>query len=145
MWGAEEMDFSGTAYAAAHKDEVAKIVLAGESDSGDGPVWRARLPKGSAGHPAMKAFAAALPPLKVILAPEPAVGGGSDIAGLAALGTPTVNLTPDTSRYFDLHHSADDTLDKIDPAKLAQSTAVWAAFLYAVADSDIDFRALSSK
>lgn len=145
MWGAEEMDFSGTAYAAAHKDEVGKIVLAGESDSGDGPVWRARLPKGSAGHPAMKAFAAALPPLKVILAPEPAAGGGSDIAGLAALGTPTVNLTPDTSRYFDLHHSADDTLDKIDPAKLAQSTAVWAAFLYAVADSDIDFRALSSK
>ncbi|MEO8114319.1 MAG: peptidase M28 family protein, partial [Phenylobacterium sp.] len=46
------------------------------------------------------------------------------------------------SRYFDLHHSADDTLDKIKPEELAHNVAVWASFLYTVADSDIDFRAL---
>ena len=45
----------------------------------------------------------------------------------------------DATRYFDLHHSADDTLDKVDPKELAQNVAVWTAFVYTVADSDIDF------
>jgi hypothetical protein len=40
--------------------------------------------------------------------------------------------------------AADDTLDKIDPKDLAQNVAVWAAFLYTVADSDIDFRKAGS-
>ena len=57
-----------------------------------------------------------------------------------AAGAPFVDFNQDASRYFDLHHSADDTLDKIEPAELAQNVAVWAAFLYTVADSDIDFR-----
>jgi hypothetical protein len=139
LWGAEEMDSSGDAYAAAHKAEVGKIVLAAESDAGAGPVWQARLPKGALDHPAMKAFASVLGPMKTVLSREPATMGGS------ALGVPTVGLTPDTSRYFDLHHSADDTLDKVDPVALAQSVAVWAAFLHTVADSDIDFRALAAK
>ena len=142
MWGAEELDDSGEAYAAAHAAEAGKIVVVGESDTGAGPVWQARLPKGSPEHPAMKAFVAALAPLKVVVSRDPAGPGGSDIADLVKLGTPSVNLTPDTSRYFDLHHSADDTLDKIDPRALAQSVAVWASFLYTVAASDIDFRAL---
>lgn len=145
LWGAEEMDSSGAAYAAAHNAEAGQIVLAAESDSGDGPVWQAKLPKGSMDHPAMKAFVGALAPLKVVVSREPATIGGSDVAELIGLGVPTVSLTPDTTRYFDLHHSADDTLDKIDPARLAQSVAVWAAFLYTVADSDIDFRALAAK
>jgi len=80
----------------------------------------------------------------VIVSRDPATVGGSDVAELIELGTPSVNLTPDTSRYFDLHHSADDTLDKIDPRDLAQSVAVWASFLYTVAESDIDFRALAA-
>lgn len=144
LWGAEELDDSGEAYAAAHRDEVDRIVLAAESDAGDGPIWQARLPKGSREHPAMRAFAAAVAPLNVIVARDPALAGGADIAGLIALGAPTINLTPDTSSYFDLHHSADDTLDKIEPRDLAQSVAVWASLIHAVAHSDIDFRALAA-
>ena len=53
---------------------------------------------------------------------------------------PVTEFNQDAGRYFDLHHSADDTLDKIDPKELAQNVAVWAAFIYTVADSDIDFR-----
>ena len=81
----------------------------------------------------------------MVLSPDPATSGGSDVAGLVKLGAPVVSLSPDASRYFDLHHSDDDTLDKIDPRDLAQSVAVWASLLYAVADSDIDFRALASR
>ena len=144
LWGSEEQGGSGDAYAEAHKAEVGKIVLAGESDLGGDEVWQTRLPKGSAAHPAMKAFTAALPPLKVIVSPEPAKDGGSDTEGLQALGAPVVDMDQDASRYFDLHHSADDTLDKVDPKKLAQNVAVWAAFLRVVADSDIDFRAAAA-
>ena len=140
MWGSEEQGGSGEAYAEAHKGEVAGIVLAGESDLGGDEIFQTRLPKGSLGHPAMKAFVAALPPLKVIVSPEPAANGGSDTEGLQMLGVPVVDFDQDASRYFDLHHSADDTLDKVDPKKLAQNVAAWAAFLRVVADSDIDFR-----
>jgi hypothetical protein len=38
----------------------------------------------------------------------------------------------------------DDTLNKVRPDELAQNVAAWASFIYLVADSDIDFRALSA-
>ena len=140
MWGAEEQGGSGAAYAEAHKDEIANIVVVGESDLGAGEIFNAKLPAGSLNHPAMKAFAAASAPLKAIVSRDPAEDAGSDVAGLQRLGAPAVELQQDASRYFDLHHSADDTLDKVDPKELAQNVAVWTAFVYAVADSDIDFR-----
>ena len=62
------------------------------------------------------------------------------LALTAALVPWAVAFPQDATRYFDLHHSADDTLDKIDPKELAQNVAVWAAFLYTVADSDVSFR-----
>jgi hypothetical protein len=40
----------------------------------------------------------------------------------------------DGTRYFDLHHTPDDTLDKIDPAQLEQNVAAWAAVLGVVAN-----------
>ena len=46
--------------------------------------------------------------------------------------------------YFDTHHTADDTLDKIDPKQLDQAVAVWTAFTYLAAASDVDFRSLAS-
>jgi Zn-dependent M28 family amino/carboxypeptidase len=144
MWGSEEQGGSGDAYAAAHKAEIGKMVVVGESDLGSGRIWTLSLPKGSAKLPAMKAFLAAIGPLKAIVAPTAPRFGGSDIEGLMAAGAPFVDFNQDASRYFDLHHSADDTLDKIDPADLAQNVAVWAAFLYTVADSDIDFRKAGS-
>jgi Zn-dependent M28 family amino/carboxypeptidase len=143
MFGSEEQGGSSLAYITAHRDEVPKLVVAGESDGGADRIWSLNLPTGSRDHAAMKAFRAAVVPLKVVVNATPPRGGGSDIAGLIGAGTPFVDFNQDMNRYFDLHHSADDTLDKIDPAQLAQNVAVWAAFLHAVADSDIDFRALA--
>ena len=45
----------------------------------------------------------------------------------------------------DVKTATNYTLDKVDPAELAQNVAVWTAFLYTVADSDIDFRALAAQ
>jgi hypothetical protein len=140
MWGAEEQGGSGEAYAKAHAGEVGRIVIAGESDLGAGRIWRAGLPAGSRDRPTMQAFAATVSPLGVMMMREPAGYGGSDIEGIIEAGVPFVHLGQDASRYFDLHHAADDTLDKISPEDLAQNVAVWASFLYLVANSDIDFR-----
>ena len=71
---------------------------------------------------------------------QPSRYGGSDIALLSMAGVPVVQVGQDVSRYFDWHHSADDTLDKIDRSQLNQAVATWAAFLYIAANADIDFR-----
>ena len=42
----------------------------------------------------------------------------------------------------ELHHTANDTLDKFDPAQLSQNVAAWAGLLWLIADSDVDFRAM---
>lgn len=143
MFGSEELGGSENAYAAEHAAIAPNIVVASESDLGAGRVWALRLPKGSRGHPAMKAAAEVLAPLGVLVSNDPATFGGADMEGLKNAGVPVFALRQDASRYFDLHHSADDTLDKVDPADLRQNVAAWAPLVYLIADSDIDFRSLA--
>jgi hypothetical protein len=42
---------------------------------------------------------------------------------------PWADLQQDGSDYFDLHHTANDTLDKVDPEQLRQNVAAWTATL----------------
>jgi carboxypeptidase Q len=58
-----------------------------------------------------------------------------------ALGVPPFRLNQDGTDYFDFHHTADDVLDRIDPESMTQNVAAWAAFLWLLADSDVDLRA----
>jgi hypothetical protein len=59
-------------------------------------------------------------------------------------GVPAFLLLQDGNRYFDLHHSADDTLDKIDRTQLDQNVAAWVSLVYLAAQSDVDFRAMGT-
>ncbi|WP_421738757.1 M20/M25/M40 family metallo-hydrolase [Caulobacter sp.] len=144
MFGSEESGGSAEAYLDAHKAEVPKIVLAGESDSGADRIYALKLPAGGGAHPLAGTAAGVLAPLKIYLDREPSTHGGADIAGLESAGVPSISLEQDASRYFDYHHTMDDTLNKVDPVQLAQNVAAWASFIYLVADSDIDFRALKA-
>ena len=141
LWGSEETGGSGDAYLAAHKGELANIVAAGESDLGADRVYRLKLPQGALGRRALKPLAAVLAPLKVVVSPRPPEHAGSDVEGLQKAGVPVFSLDQDASRYFDVHHSADDTLAVVDRAQLNQNVAAWAALVYLIADSDVDFRA----
>ena len=141
LFGAEEMDYSGAAYAAAHAGEAGQIVLAAECDEGADAVWSIDLPPGAAHQPGLASLAAVMAPLKVYVSDRAAQFGGADVAGLQKAGAPTVDIHQDASRYFDIHHSADDTMDKIDRDQMNQNVAVWAAFLYLAADGDVDFKA----
>jgi carboxypeptidase Q len=59
---------------------------------------------------------------------------GADIDPLTQLGVPSFGLVPEPLHYFDYHHSPADTLDKVDPAELAQSTAAVAAMAWVLAN-----------
>lgn len=140
MFGAEELDYTNAPFTAAHLAEVPNIVAIGEIDEGADNVWRLELPKGTADLPQMKTLAASLAPLKIYVGAEPPTYGGTDIRGLVAAGAPVVEFNQDASRYFDWHHSSEDTLDKIDPVQMNQNVAAWAAFLTVVGDSDVSLR-----
>jgi Zn-dependent M28 family amino/carboxypeptidase len=60
---------------------------------------------------------------------------GSDIATMAAVGVPALGLMQDGRTYFNYHHSAADTLDKIVPAELRENAAAMAVMAYALARS----------
>ena len=76
----------------------------------------------------------ALAPLGIAAGRQEA-GGGADIAPLVKAGVPVIDLQQDGTRYFDLHHTPDDTLDKVDPAQLRQNVAAWAVTLNLVANA----------
>ncbi len=60
---------------------------------------------------------------------------GADTSPLTDAGITGFGFVPDPRHYFDYHHSAADTLDKVDPKALAQDTAAVAALAYILADS----------
>jgi Zn-dependent M28 family amino/carboxypeptidase len=142
MFGAEEIAASNIAFAALHQAESAKMVVGAEADFGADKVLRVNLPPGAAETPFGRDLASVLSPILIRPGP-PALNAGDDFNNLK--GVPFFGLRQDGSRYFDLHHSADDTLDKIDPAQLNHAVAAWAATLYMIAESDVDFRATMPK
>lgn len=140
MWGSEETGGSGEAYLAAHKNDLNSIVIAGESDLGADRVYSLQLPAGSWDKAALKPLPGILAPLKVLASPLPADEGGSDVEAIHGAGVPVLALNQDASRYFDYHHTADDTLAIVDPEQLKQNVAAWAATLELIANSDVTFR-----
>jgi hypothetical protein len=140
MWGAEELDYAGEGYAKAHTADAARIVIAGESDSGAGHVASFGVPAGGADLPAVRTLAKALEPLGVTFSAQPVRQGGDDVGHLVPLGVPQLGMRQENSRYFDIHHSAEDTLDKVDAAEMDKAVAAWAATIWVLAESGVDFR-----
>jgi len=134
LWaGAEEVGvFGGKAYFDAHKDE--NHVLAAESDFGADRIWRVDFKLPDSAKAVGDRVATALAPLGISRGRERA-GGGADVAALVASGVAGIDLQQDGSRYFDLHHTPDDTLDKVDPVQLRQNVAAWTAMLAVVANA----------
>jgi hypothetical protein len=52
---------------------------------------------------------------------------------------PWAQLAQDGTDYFDYHHTANDTLDKIEPAALDQQAAAYAVLAYLAAETSVDF------
>lgn len=121
--GAEETGLWGSkAYSEAHINEPIAVGI--ESDFGADRIWRFE-----------SNFRTTNPELHAKIASKVArfgvanssikASGGADLNIARDQGSAIIDLQQDGTRYFDLHHTPDDTLDKIDPAQLRQNVAVW--------------------
>jgi len=135
LWTNEENGGrGGTAYLQAHRSELAKHIFAVESDSG------VAKPQGfglaaTAPLQGRSNLQEVLKLLSGIGADRVAEnGGGSDIGPIMREGVIGASLDVDGSKYFNIHHTAADTLDKIDPRELALCVATMAVVAYTVAD-----------
>jgi Zn-dependent M28 family amino/carboxypeptidase len=133
-WMDEENSEAGNkTYFADYKDAMADHVAAIESDSGAGH------PMGFVGSFSERA-ASMLAPVSKVLAPTGAtlmVNTGdaeADVDPMIKAGVPVFGLMQDVRTYFNYHHTAADTLDKIDPHDLEENAAAMAVLAYAVAD-----------
>ena len=61
-------------------------------------------------------------------------GGGSDTQDLANAGVPTLGLYTVRKHYFDWHHTAADTIDKVDKKEFRRNIAALAVASYILAD-----------
>ncbi len=133
-FGAEEVGvLGGTDYFNRHRAD-GDVVLVAESDFGADRVWRLETSLAPENQALADRLAALLSPLGVVRGRDPA-GAGADLGAWARSGTAAVDLNQDGTRYFDLHHTANDTLDKVDPAQLRQNVAAWVAMLAVMADA----------
>lgn len=150
LFGAEEVqqpspDYvkGGVVYARNQGAAVEKHIIAGESDLGADNIYALGLPPGVQGSDFEAIALKVLAPLNIEVG-NPERFGGVDIAPLAQAGVPVFGLKQDATRYFDFHHTADDTFDKIDPVQMRQNVAAWVALVKLIADSDVDFRAIAA-
>ncbi|MGB7407059.1 MAG: M20/M25/M40 family metallo-hydrolase [Pontixanthobacter sp.] len=121
--GAEEVGlFGSVAYSDAHIDEP--IGVAFESDFGADRIWRFES-NFSEGNPDLHERLAQSVARFGVANSSIEATGGADINIARDQETAIIDLQQDGTRYFDLHHTPDDTLDKIDPAQLRQNVAVW--------------------
>jgi len=135
-WMNEENGSAGSKqYAKDHEKEWANHFAAMETDGG-------------AGHP-LGINIKGKPEVKQMLAPVAAIlqesGAGilhlvehcgADIEPLEKAGVPSFSPIQDSRFYFNYHHTAADTLDKIMPKELAENSAVVAVAAYALADME---------
>lgn len=131
--GAEEVGGpSGDAYLEAHRNERHAATM--ESDFGADRVWRVDFKLPDSASAVADRITAALAPLGISRGRD-AASGGADIEPLVAAGTPVIDLQQDGTRYFDIHHTPDDTFDKVDPKQLAQNVAAWTTTLAILANA----------
>ena len=140
LFGSEEPGLlGGHAYAAAHTNELDHYVIVAEPDFGQGPVYCFKTGVADPEIASLKRIRAALKPLGIVRGDNKS-HGESDVSPLAELHVPAVTLELDGTDYFDLHHTPDDTLDKIKPERINQSTAAYAVFTYLAAELDGNYR-----
>ena len=134
LWTNEENGLGGAnAYAERYKARAADHVFALESDSG---VF-APAALGFSGSAAARLF---IQQISTLIAPLgfPEIGpggGGADIGPISQAGNvPTMAYLGDSSRYFVIHHTAADTIERIAPEEVSKAAAAIAVITYAIAE-----------
>jgi len=138
LWGSEEVGLlGGYAYADKHKDTLRKHVIGTESDFGAGRIWKITRNINEQAEPVADKIAELVEPLGIAPGSNNVRSSGPDLSPMNAQGFPGFRFVQDGSDYFDLHHTPDDTLDKIDPAAMDQNVAAYLVFVWMAANSNV--------
>ncbi len=125
----------GKSYAAYSKENNIKNYFAMESDAGG---FTPRFITTDASKTALAKMQEYAPLLKAYgLERIIAGGGGVDIGPLKKLGVPLSGYRSDWQRYFDMHHCANDSFDKINFREMQLGSAAMASFIYLVDKYDL--------
>lgn len=134
LFANEENGLRGAkAYAAAHQAELPRHVAAVEADSGAGAPQGFTTPTAEG----VAVLREAIQPLRGLGAGSASRGnmGGADLSVMEDR-LPIFHLLQENARYFEWHHTAADTLDKIDPVALNLSAAALAVAAYGLSQSE---------
>src|SRR5436309_2531364 len=134
LWTNEENGGrGGIAYRDQHRSELGKHVMMLESDGGVFRPLGFGFTGNDAAHETVKAIATLLGGIAADqISPG---GGGADIGpSMQEAHIPGMSLEVDGSKYFLIHHTPADTIDKIDQIEMAKCAAAVAVMAYVVAD-----------
>ncbi len=124
----------GRAYAGTHANDLPKHVAAIETDSGGASPMGFGVSAGEGAEEIVRSIATSLASIGAgEVTPQ---GGGADIGPMRSAGVPQLGLRQDTTHYFDYHHTAADTLDKVRPDDLARNVAAMAVMAYRLAERE---------
>jgi len=139
LWGAEEVGLlGGYAYRERHQANLRQHVAATESDFGAGRAWQLTSRVDDQARPLVDLIAELVEPLGIAPGATDAANAGPDLYPMIQAGMPGFRFVQNGQDYFDLHHTPDDTLDKIEAADLDQNVAAFLVFTWLAANSDIN-------
>jgi carboxypeptidase Q len=139
-YGSEEVGvLGGRQYAESQRPNIETHVFAGESDSGGGTIYQADFKLPPASKRIGDAIARSMRPLGIRRGGDNA-SGAPDVGPLGAIGVPLADLQQDVTDYFALHHTLDDTIERVDIAQVRQNVAAWSIVAWYAGWTTLDFR-----
>ncbi len=143
LFANEEFGLSGARrYRQMSDEEFANHIVGTEADFGAGRVWRISSHVAPEALDLVAGIHEVLAPLGVERGDNEA-SGGADLRPLRTGGMPVFSLTQDGTYYFDYHHTANDTIDRIDREAIDQNVAAYAAVAWIAANLERDFGRLA--
>jgi carboxypeptidase Q len=135
----EQGVYGGKAYAGLHYADLDNHLIGAESDLGADRIYSFKTRVSPQASPTIGRLAKHLKNLGIEYNNTDLAGGGADVGQMRMLGLPVIDLNQDASHYFDLHHTANDTLDKVNPEYLQQNLAAWVTLVYLAGNSPVEF------
>lgn len=120
----------GKAYYQDAKDKKLKHIAAIESDAGGFSPRSIGVDTTMGAYARVKSWKGLLEPYYLQYIGQD--GGGADIHLLKELGVPLIGFEPDGQKYFDYHHTANDTFDKVNKRELELSAGVIGSLVYLI-------------
>lgn len=140
LYANEEFGLSGAqTYAENRSDNLEEHFIALGADLGGDRVWRFDTVMNEDALATASAMFELIEPLGVEWGDNDGYGI-PDFIPLREQGVPILDPVQDATRYFDIHHTINDTLDKVDPESLQQNVAIYAALAWLAANVEEDFR-----